>query len=86
MAGIRVCLVLAAGVAFGGALVIAHRVSQETGKSLVESFGDVPAEAQRIAEDVRFRAEEALDRARQAYERKQADMEAYMNQGGEASG
>jgi hypothetical protein len=73
MAGLRTCLVLATGMAIGGALVIAHRVSEETGKGLAEAFADVPGEAQRILEDVKVRAEEAVDRARQAYEQKQAD-------------
>jgi hypothetical protein len=84
MAGIRACLVLAAGMAIGGALVIAHRVSEETGKSLSEAFADVPGEAQRIIEDVKVRAEEAIGRARQAYDQKQADMEAFLGRGGAA--
>jgi hypothetical protein len=84
MAGFRACLVLATGIAIGGALVIAHRVSEETGKGLAEAFADVPGEAQRILEDVRVRAEEAVDRARQAYDQKQADMEAFLGRGGAA--
>ena len=82
MGGIRSFLVLVTGVAIGGALIIAHRVSQETGKTMVESFAEVPGEAQRIFEELRERAEEAAGRARQAYEQKQAEMETYLGGGG----
>lgn len=84
MAGFRSLLILATGLAVGGALVLAHRVSQETGKSLPEAFAAVPGEAQRIFEDVKVRAEEAVDRARQAYDQKQAEMDAYLGGGGPA--
>lgn len=84
MAGLRACLVLATGIAIGGALVIAHRVSEETGKGFAEAFADVPAEAQRILQDVKGRAEEAIDRARQAYDQKQTDLEAFLGRGGAA--
>lgn len=84
MAGFRSLLILATGLAVGGALVLAHRVSQETGKSLPEAFAAVPGEAQRIFEDVKVRAEEAVDRARQAYDQKQAEMDAYLGDGGPA--
>lgn len=84
MAGFRACFVLAAGIAIGGALVIAHRVSEETGKGFAEAFADVPAEARRILEDVKGRAEEAVERGRQAYDQKQADIEALLGRGGAA--
>jgi hypothetical protein len=84
MGSLRSFLVLATGIAIGGALVIAHRVSQETGKSLPEAFGDVPAEAQRIFEELRARAVEASDRARQAYAQKQAEIDTYLSGGGPA--
>jgi hypothetical protein len=84
MGGLRSYLILLTGVAIGGALVIAHRVSQETGKSVSESFAEVPGEAQRIFEDLRFRASDAADRARQAYEQKQAEMSTYLSGGGAA--
>jgi hypothetical protein len=82
MGGLRSFLVLVIGVALGGAFVIAHRVSQETGKSMPEAFAEVPGEVQRIYEDMRVRAEEAADRARQAYGQKQAEMETYLSGGG----
>jgi hypothetical protein len=57
-------------------------VSEETGKSVTESFADVPGEAQRIFADVKSRAEEASTRARQTYEQKQAEMDGYLHGGG----
>jgi hypothetical protein len=82
MGGLRSFVVLVTGVAIGGALILAHRVSQETGKSLPESFGEVPAEAQRVFEDLRARAEEAVERGRQAYGQKQVEMDTYLSGGG----
>ena len=84
MGGFRSFLVLAAGVAVGGALVIAHRISEESGKTMTEAFSEVPAEAQRIFTDIKGRAEEAVNRGRQAYDEKQAEMEAYLHGGGPA--
>jgi hypothetical protein len=81
MGGFRSFLVLATGVAIGGALVIAHRVSQESGKGLSESFAEVPGEARRIFDDLRGRADEAAGRAREAYEQKQAEMDTYLSGG-----
>ncbi len=78
----RSFLILVTGVAIGGALILAHRVAQETGKSLPEAFAEVPAEAQRVFEDLKVRAEEAVDQARQAYGRKQAEMDTYLGGGG----
>ena len=78
MGAFRSFLLLATGVAIGGAVVIAHRVSRETGKSMSEAFADVPAEAQRIFEDLRARAEEAAGWARRAYDDKQAEMQSYL--------
>ncbi len=82
MGGFRSFLVLVTGVAIGGALILAHRVSQETGKSLPESFAEVPGEAQRVFEDLKARVEEAVDRGRHAYEEKQVEMDAYLSGGG----
>lgn len=74
----RSVLILAAGAAIGAALLIAHRISQETGKSLTESFADVPEEAKRLLDEVKDRAETAVERGRQAYQQKQAEMEDYL--------
>jgi hypothetical protein len=74
----RSVLILAAGAAIGAALLIAHRVSQETGKSFAESFADVPEEARRLFEEVRERAEGAVERGRQVYQEKQAEMDEYL--------
>ena len=84
MGAFRSLMVLSAGVAIGGALIIAHRVSEETGKGIAESFAEVPGEAQRIFADVRARAEEATGKARDAYEEKQAEMDAFLHSGGAA--
>jgi len=84
MGSLRSFLILTAGIAVGGALVIAHRISEETGTSMTEAFSEVPAEAQRIFDDVKQRAEEAVSRARGAYEQKQVEMEAYLHGGGPA--
>jgi hypothetical protein len=84
MGSFRSFLILAGGVAIGGALVIAHRVSEETGKTMTESFAEVPNEAQRIYVDVRGRVEEAMTRGRQAYGEKQAEMDAYLHARGPA--
>jgi hypothetical protein len=79
MGAFRSFLILAGGVAIGGALVIAHRVSEETGKTMTESFSEVPSEARRIYADVRGRVDESVSRGRQAYEEKQAEMDAYLH-------
>jgi hypothetical protein len=84
MGGLRSFLILVAGVAIGGAFVIAHRVSQETGKGLPEAFGEVPQEVVKIYEDLRARAEEAVDRGREAYEQKQTEMDTFLSGGGQA--
>jgi hypothetical protein len=75
---IRSSILVAAGAALGGGLLLAHRVSQETGKSITESFADVPSEAQKLFEDLRTRADDAMARGREAYQQKQADMEEHL--------
>ena len=75
MGVIRSSVLVLAGAAAGGALLLAHRVSQETGKGLTESFADVPEEAQRVFTDLRGKAEEAISRGKEAYYEKQDEME-----------
>ncbi len=75
MGSFRSLLILATGVAIGGAVLIAYRISQETGKPLQEALSDVPAEVQRLFSDVKGRASEAMDRGREAYLEKQREME-----------
>ena len=75
MGTFRSMVVLAAGAAIGGALLIAYRISQETGKPLQEAFADVPSEAQRLFSDVKARATEAVDRGRQMYTEKQQEID-----------
>jgi outer membrane murein-binding lipoprotein Lpp len=81
MGCVRSLLLLTAGAAIGGALLIAHRVSEETGKNVVESFSDVPAETQKLFNDVRARAQEAYSRGREACQQKQAEMEQRLQDG-----
>ncbi len=63
------------GLAVGAVLFLAHRSSQETGKNLAESLADVPAEAMGLFSDVRGKAEEAINRGREAYYQKQAEID-----------
>lgn len=82
MGAFRSLVLLSAGAVVGGALLIAHRVSEETGKSITESFTEVPAEAQRILADVKSRAEQAKAKAREAYGEKQSEIDAFLHGGG----
>jgi hypothetical protein len=70
----RSLFVLSVGAAIGGAVLLAYRVSQETGKSFMEAWTDVPGEAERLFTDLRGRAEEAMERGREAYGSKQAEI------------
>ncbi len=72
---VRSILLLTAGAAIGAALLIAHRVSQETGKSMPEAFADVPSEAKRIFSEMKQRAEGAVERGRQAYQEKLSEID-----------
>ena len=74
----RSLLILLAGAAIGGALLLAYRVSQETGKTLPEALYDVPTEAQRLFSDLRGRAGEAFERGREAYQEKESEMEEHL--------
>ena len=74
MGTFRSLAILAAGVAIGGAAIIAYRISQETGKPLQEALADVPAEAERLFADLKNRASEALERGRAMYEEKQQEL------------
>lgn len=80
MGTLRSLLILACGAAIGGALLIAHRISEETGKPFQEAWADVPAEAQRLFSDVRTRAAEALDRGRDMYLEKQEEMQEHLEE------
>lgn len=75
MGTLRSLAVLAAGAAIGGAVLIAYRISQETGKPLQEALYDVPAEAQRLFADLKTRASEAAQRGREMYMEKQQELE-----------
>ncbi|NLE10083.1 MAG: hypothetical protein GX630_01145 [Actinobacteria bacterium] len=74
MGTVRSLLILTAGAAIGGAALIAYRISEETGKPLLEAMYDIPAEAQRVVADVKTRATEAIDRGRSVYEEEQEDI------------
>jgi hypothetical protein len=78
MSFIRSTMALLLGMAVGGALLMAYRVSQETGKSFPDAIMDVPGEAMRVYDDLRSRATEAVKTGRQAYREKQSEVEAGM--------
>jgi hypothetical protein len=50
------------GGVLAGVFILAYRVSQETQKSLPESFADVPAEAKKVYVDVKAKATDAVKR------------------------
>jgi hypothetical protein len=53
------------GGVLAGVFLLAYRVSQQTDKSLTESFVDVPAEAKRVYVDVKAKATDAVKRVRE---------------------
>ncbi len=53
------------GGVLAGFFLLAYRVSQETQKSLPESFGDVPGEAKRVYDEVVHKASDAVKRVRE---------------------
>lgn len=75
MGTLRSLFILATGAAIGGAVLIAYRISQETGRPMQEAFSDVPAEAQRLFADVKSRATDAIERGRGMYLDKQEEIE-----------
>jgi hypothetical protein len=62
------------GGVLAGVFLLAYRVSQETQKSLPESFADVPAEAKRVYFDVKAKATDAVKRVREGGNEGEADM------------
>ena len=79
MSFIRSTMALLLGMAVGGALLMAYRVSQETGKSFPDAIMEVPGEAMRVYDDIRTRTTEAVKTGRQAYREKQSEVEARMH-------
>jgi hypothetical protein len=69
---------LVALAAAGGAFLLAYRISQESGKGLVESFSEVPAEAERYLEELRARGAEAFQAGREAAREKQSEIDEQM--------
>lgn len=61
--------------ALGAAAALAHRISRETGKTFAEALNEVPAEAERYAEEILARGREAYDAGRIAAAQKQAEIE-----------
>jgi hypothetical protein len=78
MGMVRSVLLVTVGAAVGGALLLAHRVSQDTGKGLADSFAEVPGEAQRLFQDLKVRADDAMARGKEAYRQKEAEMEDHL--------
>ena len=64
----RIVVILGAFImgVLAGAVWLAYRSSQETQKSLPESFADVPTEAKKVYVEVRTRATEAVKQARRS--------------------
>jgi len=62
------------GGVLAGVVLLAYRVSQETQKSLPESFADVPAEAKRVYVDVKAKATDAVKRAHVGGSETEAEM------------
>jgi hypothetical protein len=79
MGFIRSTMALLLGMAVGGALLMAYRVSRETGKSFPDAIMEVPGEAMRVYDDIRTRTTEAVKTGRQAYREKQSEVEARMH-------
>jgi hypothetical protein len=52
------------GGILAGLFLLAYRASKETQKGLLESFGDVPAEAKKVYVDMQAKATGAVNRAR----------------------
>jgi hypothetical protein len=76
----RSVLLLVAGIFFGLFVLLAFRLSRETGKSVAASFLDVPGELQRLLTGLPGRAEAALTAGRQAIDAKQAEIEQFLRQ------
>jgi outer membrane murein-binding lipoprotein Lpp len=74
MGAVRSLAILAVGAAIGGAALIAHRISQETGKPMPQALADVPAEVQRLYAEMKAKSEEAFEKGRAAYEEKQQEL------------
>lgn len=70
------------GVVIGGAAALTYKVSRETGKTLTESFSEVPAEAMRYWEDVRARGLDAFEAGRTAARKKEDEIQQHL--GGQA--
>jgi hypothetical protein len=62
------------GGVLAGVFLLAYRVSQETQKSLPESFADVPAEAKKVYVDVKAKAADAVKRVHPGAGEAEADM------------
>lgn len=73
----KITLGLSAGIAagLGGAVVLAYRISRETGKSFAEALNEVPAEAERYLEELLARGREAYDAGKVAAVEKQTEIE-----------
>ena len=68
-------IVVVLGVAAGVAYALARRVSQETGRDLVECLADVPSEAKKYWDDVISRAKEAVAAGREAASLKEKEID-----------
>lgn len=63
------------GVGAGLLLALAYRNSRDTGKGLLQSLKEMPATIRQRAEELRGRAEQAVDSGRQAAVEKEFEIE-----------
>jgi hypothetical protein len=66
---------LLVGATAGTAAYLAYRISRETGKSLLQSLNEVPAEAERYWEEIRARGNETWLAGREAAHEKRVEMD-----------
>lgn len=67
---------LAAGAV--GACLLARRISQEQGKTMMEALPEVPGQARRVLDDVKVRLQEAAQAGKEAAAVKQQEIQEYL--------
>ncbi|NLT34631.1 MAG: hypothetical protein GXX83_01865 [Gaiellales bacterium] len=61
-----------------GACLLARRISQEQGKTMMEALPEVPGEARRVLDDVKVRLQEATQAGKEAAAVKQHEIQEYL--------
>lgn len=80
MGAVRSLTLLAAGAVLGAAALIAHRISEETGKPLQEALAEVPSELESLLGEIMSRGEGALEKGRTLYEEKRAEVSDHLKE------